>query len=109
MKDETVTVVARVEAQIEHLELVKAECLALVAPSRREPGCLRYDLFQAQENPAIFIFCEEWQSRDDLEAHLESAPCARFDANTVGKLAEPEEILFLSRISDIKEGLRTED
>lgn len=99
MKNEIVTVVAKVEAESAYVELIKDECLALVAPSRLEKGCLSYDLYQAQENPAIFVFYEHWESREDLENHLESAHCLRFDNNTGGKLAKPEEIIFLSKLS----------
>jgi quinol monooxygenase YgiN len=98
MKNEILTVVAKVEAQEEYIELIKNECLALLAPSRREKGCLHYNLYQAKENPAIFMFYETWQSREDLDNHLDSPHCTRFDNTTSGKLAKPEEIILLSRL-----------
>jgi quinol monooxygenase YgiN len=95
MESETVTVMAKVEARPEHIEQVKEECLALVTPSRREEGCLTYDLYQAEDDPAVFLFYESWRSREDLERHLESPHCTRFDRNTSGQLAAPEEIVRL--------------
>ena len=99
MENEIVTVVAKVEAANAYVELIKDECRALVAPSRLEKGCLNYELYRSQENPAVFIFYENWQSREDLENHLQSPHCLRFDQNTNGKLDRPEEIIFLSKLS----------
>ena len=80
-------------------EQVKRECLALVAPSRAEQGCINYDLHQSTDDPTLFIFYENWETFGDLERHLESPHSLRFDERTEGALAEPEEITFLKLIS----------
>jgi len=41
----------------------------LCEPSRRELGCLRYDLVQVHDEPNRFFLFEEWRSVDDLERH----------------------------------------
>ncbi|MDT5059756.1 MAG: hypothetical protein QOH63_215 [Acidobacteriota bacterium] len=94
-----VTVLARVRAKVGMEEQVKRECLALVAPSRAEQGCLNYDLHQSADDPTLFIFYENWESLEDLERHLESSHSLQFDERTEGMLAEPEEITFLEMIS----------
>jgi quinol monooxygenase YgiN len=43
--------------------------LSLAAPTRAEPGCLQYDLYQSPEQPAEFMRLERWRSLSDLEAH----------------------------------------
>jgi quinol monooxygenase YgiN len=94
-----VSVVARVRALEGMAERVREECLALVAPSRREKGCINYDLHQSADDPALFLFYENWTSREDLERHLETAHALRFDERTEGMLAEPEEITLWEMIS----------
>ena len=42
----------------------------LVRPSRKDRGCLRYDLCQDVSDPARFAMLEEWESDEALEAHL---------------------------------------
>nr|MBA3768043.1 antibiotic biosynthesis monooxygenase [Acidobacteriota bacterium] len=42
-----VSVTARVRAVKGFEEQVRQECIALVAPSRRERGCINYDLHQS--------------------------------------------------------------
>lgn len=93
------TVVARVRAKTEFIEAVRRECLALVEATRGEEGCLSYDLYQSTEDKALFVFYEKWATREDIERHLESPHSLAFDERTAGMLAEPEEILYLEKIS----------
>ncbi|MEC8917513.1 MAG: putative quinol monooxygenase [Pseudomonadota bacterium] len=46
--------------------------LSLISPSRKEKGCLLYDLHQDQDNPAHFIFYEIWDSQESLNVHAAS-------------------------------------
>jgi quinol monooxygenase YgiN len=93
------SVTARVHAVKGMEDEVRRECLALVEPSRRERGCLSYDLHQSATDTGLFLFYENWESLEDLERHLKSAHALRFDVNTEGMLAEPEEIAFWEIIS----------
>ncbi|MCC6456234.1 MAG: antibiotic biosynthesis monooxygenase [Caldilineaceae bacterium] len=89
---------AQVKAKPECVEAVKQACLALVAPSRADQGCLQYDLYQSTGDPIVFIFYESWESLEDIERHLESPHALAFDEKTSGLLAEPEEITYLQKI-----------
>jgi len=44
----------------------------LVAPSRKDRGCIRYVLHRSLDDPRIFVFLEAWESRALLQAHLET-------------------------------------
>jgi quinol monooxygenase YgiN len=94
-----VSVLARVKAREGREDEVRRECLALVAPSRRETGCINYDLHRSADDTTLFLFYENWTSREDLEKHLLTAHALRFDERTEGMLAEPEEITFWEMIS----------
>ena len=45
----------------------------LQAQTINEPGCIRFDLLQHRDNPALFTLWEEWMSEQDLQAHFEAA------------------------------------
>jgi quinol monooxygenase YgiN len=94
-----VTVMARVKAKPDFAVHVMQECLALVAPSRLEAGCISYNLYGAAGDPNLFIFFERWESRADIDRHLESRHCAEFDERTADMLNEPEEIIFCEPIT----------
>lgn len=68
----TVTVVATFEARPGRETELRAALLGLVAPTRLEAGCLNYDLHTLPDNPARFLFHENWTTKAALETHLQS-------------------------------------
>ena len=81
------TIVARIEAVPEKTELVRSELLKLVQPTRREAGCIQYDLHQDNNDPSVFLFYENWQSRELWQAHMNSAHIAAYAKATDGAVA----------------------
>ena len=67
-------VVAIMTAKPRSVKLVSEALLALVEPTRSEPGCNSYQLFTSAVDPATFITVETWSSREDLNAHYQSPP-----------------------------------
>ena len=63
-------VVAKLSARKDSVEAVKAELLKLITPTRKESGCLEYELHQDNEDPAVFIFYETWENASSLEQHI---------------------------------------
>jgi len=49
----------------EYLVLAKE----LVEASRKEKGCLSYNLYEDIENPGVFIVIEEWENKEDIQRH----------------------------------------
>lgn len=85
--NETLTIVAKIEAKPDQIELVKSELLKLIAPTVQESGCIQYELHQDNENPAVFLFYENWESRDLWQAHMNNAHLAEYMAATDGAVA----------------------
>ena len=83
-----VTVVARLVAKADAVELVKGEVLKMVEPTRQEPGCLEYRLHQDNADPRVFIFYENWQDQASLDRHLASPHFTRYAAAVADALAE---------------------
>jgi len=72
MSAKTITVVATFQAKSgKEAELQKA-LVSLVAPTRKEAGCLNYDLHISPDNPAKFLFHENWTSKAALDDHLKN-------------------------------------
>ena len=82
------TIVASIRAEPGHEDLVEAELLKLVQPTRSEAGCLQYDLHRDHETPGHFLFYENWESRDQWLAHMESDHIAAYKAATDGAVAD---------------------
>jgi quinol monooxygenase YgiN len=98
MNAKPLTVIAQVKAQPGKENLVRQDLLSLVAPSRKDCGCLNYDLHQALDNPALFMFHENWTSKAHLDAHLQK-PDLQAVLARVGKLvAEPPQITLWEKL-----------
>ncbi len=84
----TLTIVAKIEAKSDKVELVKAELLKLIAPTRKEAGCIQYDLHQDNSNPAVFVFYENWESRELWQAHMNNDHLKAYMEATDGAAAQ---------------------
>ncbi len=91
------TIVANVIAKQDQIELVKNELTKLIEPTRKEEGCIRYDLHQDNDNPAHFVFLESWSSQQLLQQHLQSEHIAAYRAATDGAV----EVFTLNHLTHI--------
>ncbi len=44
--------------------------------SRKDKGCIRYDLFSAEGAPGTLVMLETWESQEDLNEHMKSPALA---------------------------------
>ena len=70
MAEDTLRVIARVQARPGKTNELLSVLSSLVEPTRKEPGCLSYELLQNNEDPTDFTLIEEWQSNTALESHF---------------------------------------
>jgi len=82
------TIVASFHANPDKIDLVKAELEKLIPITRAEKGCLQYDLHQDNENPAHFMFYENWESRELWQVHMKARHLAEYGKATEGAVAE---------------------
>jgi quinol monooxygenase YgiN len=50
----------------------KQGAAACIAETRKEDGCLLYDLHESTTDPTRFVFVENWTTREALGAHARS-------------------------------------
>lgn len=55
---------------------------------RTEAGCRRCDFFHGMEDANVFCLLEEWETREALEAHLQSE-CFKILRGAMNLLEEP--------------------
>jgi quinol monooxygenase YgiN len=76
------TIVANITAKAGKEELVKNELIKLISITRKEQGCINYDLHQDNQNPAHFMFYENWESRELWQTHMNNKHLAEYVAAT---------------------------
>jgi quinol monooxygenase YgiN len=69
---------------------LEAELRALIGPTRKEDGCMRYDLYRTSEGPAAYLLYEIWESRNHHTAHTKTDHFLRWNARKDSLLASRE-------------------
>ena len=82
------TIVANIIANPDKVDLVKTELVKLIDVTRAEEGCINYNLHQDNENPAHFMFHENWASRELWQAHMGNQHLRNYMAATEGAVAQ---------------------
>jgi quinol monooxygenase YgiN len=59
---------------------LEAELRALIPPTRREEGCITYDLHRSIEPPEGFLLHEVWATREHHRCHMKTQHFLRWDA-----------------------------
>jgi quinol monooxygenase YgiN len=95
----TITVVATFQARPGREAELKEALLGLVAPTRQEAGCINYDLHVLPEDPANFLFHENWISKAHLDAHLKMPHLAALLPRVDELCVAPPEIKIWEKIS----------
>jgi len=79
-RPELLTVIAYMRAAAGKREELRAALEALIEPTGQEKGFVNYDLHQSLEDPDRFFFYENWESGEDLDAHLAAPHLQKFAA-----------------------------
>ena len=88
MKQQKLTIVASILAKQGYTTLVKSELKKLIAITRAEKGCINYDLHQDNENENLFLFYENWESRELWQDHMQNSHITAYKEATEGAVAE---------------------
>ena len=70
MPGDSIRIVAKVVANPDSVDQVCSILSDLVEPTRKESGCISYELLQNRTDPTDFIFVEEWATDAAIDAHL---------------------------------------
>jgi (4S)-4-hydroxy-5-phosphonooxypentane-2,3-dione isomerase len=73
----------------EMAEAFKAATIKNASYSIKEPGVIRFDLIQQQDDPTRFVISEVYKSTEAIAAHKETAHYAEWCQYVQQMLAEP--------------------
>ena len=91
------TIIAKVVAKKDSLDLVKSELIKLVEATLKEEGCINYDLHQDLDEPHIFMFHENWSTYELWEQHMKSPALELYKQATEGAI----EKLVLNKLNKV--------
>jgi quinol monooxygenase YgiN len=94
MNKSTLKVVAIVETSSDKAIELKNICLGLIEPTRKESGCISYELYEDTTNPGRFTFIEEWESQEHLDVHLKT-PHLVAAGEAFGKIVTKDMVILM--------------
>jgi quinol monooxygenase YgiN len=101
MADPKIRVVARFAVKPECVDdFIEAARRTMVAPTRKEPGCIEYDLCQDAADPTQFAMIETWEDEDSLGVHLAQESLQSAIAALMPMAAEPPTIQRVRSVSE---------
>ena len=101
MSQTIVGLVALLKAKPEHVGELQAELLNMVAASRQEAGCLRYELARLDDTSATFVVQERFRDAAAVEIHNSSAHYRAFRSRVEGWLEGDPIIYKLREVNEI--------
>jgi len=94
-----ITVIATLHARAGQEAALEARMCTMIAATREEAGCIRYDLHRAEDDPASFVMVEYWRSAEDLQRHFDSAHMAALGRDLPDLLDQPVQIRRLAAVA----------
>ena len=70
----------------------------MIGPTRKEPGCLRYELYASADPEPQFVLIEAYADQAALEAHRATEHYKSYRSRIVDALSEPIKVAVLNAI-----------
>lgn len=87
--NQQVTIIATLHARAGQEEALATRMRAMALDTRREAGCILYDLQRSSDDPREFIMVEYWADAQALALHDASAHMAALRADLPALLERP--------------------
>ncbi len=84
-----VHLLAHMEAKTGQEAALATALRTLVEATRQEPACLQYDLWQARDQPTVFVMVERWADQAATEKHAQTPHFQAFLRDSPPLLARP--------------------
>lgn len=93
-----VKLIAIMHCNIDAEETFEQELKRLVETSVSDEGCLKYELYQYENEPCRYVILEEWQDEHALKKHQETSHYKHFLRVAPVLLTKPVKIKKLNRL-----------
>lgn len=98
---EPVHVVATFTPKEDQQQAVERILQGMVIASRKEPGCLRYDLYRTANSPHLFVLVEGYRDSAAFDAHRATDHYQAYRAHIAGLLSQPIQVQLLKALDAV--------
>jgi quinol monooxygenase YgiN len=64
------------------------------APTRAQPGCVRFSLYRSEDDPGVIVGVERWKSKGDHDRHLQGPHFQKLAGAMGDIIAGPPQIVW---------------
>lgn len=100
MSDENIVLIARLKVKNDKIEQARSAALVIVEPSRKEAGCINYDIHQSIEDETVFFWHETWVNKAAIDEHFATSFFGEFFKVVEEVAAEPPQINLTRKITE---------
>lgn len=90
------TLVAYLQAKPDRVADLEKILHGFVEPTRKEDGCIEYHFHRSNDDPNLFMFYENWESKAHLDKHLETSYLKSFFDSRMDYLEKDVDIQFFT-------------
>ncbi len=90
----SIRIIARFTARPDSIDALRTLLLGMLEPTRKEAGCVSYELLNNSADPTDFTFVEEWASQAAIDAHMKTPHLQAVVADSAPLLASPLDVRF---------------
>ena len=88
----SIRIIARFTARPDSIDAMRTLLLGMLEPTRKEAGCVSYELLNNSADPTDFTFVEEWASQAAIDAHMKTPHLTGLVADSAPLLASPLDV-----------------
>ena len=94
---------AQLDVKTEHIGAFTEASFANAKGSLRdEPGCFRFDILQADDNPARFFFYEVYRDEEAFRLHEKMPHYAAWETAVDGMVEKEHETIFMQTLLSMR-------
>lgn len=99
MENLVYAIYAHFEAKPQYIETVKSILMSLVEPTRKEAGCVKYDFYFSEENPAKILLHEYWKDEQAHSKHMLMPYIVEWQKQKKDLLAHFYDVTFIKELN----------
>ncbi|MEG0918811.1 MAG: putative quinol monooxygenase [Anaerovoracaceae bacterium] len=93
-----ITVIARNYADLDKMDIILELYEELVAETRAEKGCISYNLYADASANENLVMIEQWESKEDLDNHMNSEHFKRLVPETKKYMTKPVQVSIIEKL-----------
>lgn len=94
-----VQVIVNMETKDNQADVFLGVFKELAEATRKETGCIKYELFQDEANSSTFFLLEQWESKAHLDAHMEIEHFKKLFPIMSAHLAKEPKIILSNKVA----------